>query len=383
MRLYLTISLLLISLTCAYAEIVGVPLYDYSVYPLEGWKLQEYEDASTLSWLSDDNAVAFTVTSWSGETFSDVKTMFADVTKGFNAAGDCVPFEYLQQEAVIGEITFPIGDKNHKGWLLLINGEKFDYYLLGFTLEVSYVDNYSEIQSAIDSFSMGSEGALSPGPITTFLNASPNKTEKSFEVDFFNNPLNVNASISEFETAQTVIEREANIMLNYSNDPAGFYNAWTRYYEIIFRDNYTRLDPLYAALKPYFGGDKYTDYELTELLMFWIQGYTYEREPTKESDLLNPLEASLKKTGDCDARSLVLGILLHKFSIESVLLTSEKVQHALLAVNCEGDGATYNFEGKEFLTVELTSQSLIGEIKKSMADPKLWTPISMGYSNGY
>lgn len=367
----------------AYSEVVGVPNYNYSVYPLEGWELQPYEEDSMLSWISDDSSIVFSITSWSGETFSDIDDMFSVLTAGFNGKGNFAKFEYLGMNAAIGEVEFSAGTNDHKGWMIFIDGSEFDYYLTSFSMLESYESSNSSIFSILDSFSYGDEGMLHSGPITTFFDLSPNKEPQNYVIDFFDNDLIITSSELDFESAQTVIEREAQIMSYYSNSPDLFYKAWVRYYKLIFRDNYQRLEPLYQSLYPYFADDKYSDYELTELLMFWIQGYTYERSLESASDLLNPIESALRKTGDCDSRSLVLGILLHRFGIESILLTSEKVQHALLAVNLEGEGTTYEYMDKKYLMVELTAKMLIGEISEKHTDPSLWTPVEMEYTNGF
>lgn len=382
-KIILLCLLITFSLFISLAEIVSVPGYNFSINPLEGWKLQPYESDSTLSWFSDVDNIALSVTSWTGSEFTDIKKMFDELTVGFKAYGDCVLFTFLGFEGAIGEVGFEVGGRDNKGWMIFLNGEDFDYYLSAFTLIENYEKSYSEIQSVLDSFSPGESGELNPGPISAFLNQSPSRTLKKYTVDFFDHPLTISISDYDFTTAQSIIEREADIMLNYSNKPKLFYNAWKRYYQIIFRDNYSRLDPLFKSLYPYFSGNKYSDYELVEILMFWIQGYTYQRKLEWNSDLLNPLEASINKIGDCDTRSLILGILLHKFHVESILLASEKVKHAILAVNCPGDGYKYTYQDEEYLTLELTSKALIGEIKESIRDPELWTPMAMEYSNGF
>ena len=251
-------------------EVIGVPGFNYSINPLEGWEIQPYENDGVLSWFSTKDNIALTVSSWTGNTFSDVTTMFNQVSEDMDAYGNCVKFDYLDLDGVIGEIEFNIGGKSHSGWLILLNGEEFDYYLMAFTLTENYEGVYNEIQSVLDSFSYGDNGELSPGPISSFLNQSPTKQSQSYTVDFFDNDLVLSLSDYDFSNAQSVIEREADIMRNYSNDPDHFYKAWTRYYQMIFRDNYSRLDPLFDALYPYFAYDKYTDYELVELLMFWM-----------------------------------------------------------------------------------------------------------------
>lgn len=362
---------------------MSVPDYDYSINPLEGWLLQPFENTSELSWYSSNQSIALSVLAFSGETYSDITTMFNDLTKEYDASGSFVKFQYLGFECTIGEITFKLGGETNKGWILFLNGSNFDYQISSFSRIESYEDNINEIQSVIDSFSPGKKGAINSGPISMFLNESPSKIIKNFPVDFFGNTLIVSGSEYDFENAQSIIEREANIMQNYSHDRKNFYNAWKRYYKVIFRDNYSRLEPLFVALYPYFADNKYTDYNLVELLMFWIQGYTYERSLESESDLLNPFEASTLKLGDCDTRSLILGILLNKFGVENILLTSEKVKHAIIAVDCPGDGMTYEYKGKKYLMVELTTKALIGEIKESFADPALWTPVEMEYLNGF
>ncbi len=383
MKKYLLLLVSVICFTNIKAEIVGVPQYNYSIYPLEGWVLQPYDNESVLAWKSGDNTVALSVMAWDGSKFSSITQMFNILTSDFNGTGSFVKFDYLNMKCAIGEVEFSIKERSHKGWIIFIDGEKFDYYLTSFSMLESYKENYSEIQSVLDSFSVGDKGALSSGLITTFYDDSPNRNLENFSIDFFNNPLIVTSSKYDFTSSQTVIEREANIMSNYSNDPINFYNAWIRYYQMIFRDNYNRVEPLYQSLYPYFNRDKYSDYDLTELLMFWIQGFTYERRLDTASDLLSPVEAGITKVGDCDARSLLLGILLHKFGIDSILLTSEKVKHAMLAVSCEGDGTSYRYNNREFLQVELTTKALLGEISESFADPTIWTAVEMEYTNGF
>ena len=58
------------------------------------------------------------------------------------------------------------------------------------------------------------------------------------------------------------------------------------------------------------------------------------------------------------------------------------MKHALLAVKIPGEGSSYEFDGEKFLYVELTAKALIGEIKESIDNPKLWTAIKMEYPSG-
>ncbi len=377
--LYIVQYLLIISL---FSEVIEVPGYNYSVYPLEGWVLQPYESESNLSWLSADNNVAFSITSWSGDEYESINSMFKSLTSGLDASGDFVPYFYKDYECAIGEITFKLGDINHKGWMIFMNGDDYDYHLVSFTLEENFKMYYNEIQSILDSFSPGSWTAEIQGPISSFLDQSPSRVESDKTIDFFGHKLTVPVATYDYGNSQAVIEREASIMGQYAYDPENFYKAWIRYYQIVIRDNFLRLEPLYKSLTPYFANNKYSNYDLTEILMFWIQSFNYSRNLNSSSDLLNPLESAITKTGDCDARSIVLGILLKKFGIDSILLASEKAKHALLAVDIPGEGSKFEYRGKEYLMVELTTKSLIGEIDESLKDATIWTPVELEFING-
>lgn len=364
------------------AEIVGVPHYNYSIYPLEGWKLQGYSSDAELSWMSAEMDIACSVSAYEGSMFSSVEEMFSTLSLEYNGEGGFYPFIYQGMDAVIGEIKFEISGKIYKGWLLFMNGDEFDYHLNAFSLYESYEESQNEILSVIDSFAYGKNGTLNMGPVSTFLDSSNSKNFQIYTMDFFDHPLHITSSEYDFNNAQTIIEREAEIMNNYSEDPDRFYEAWKRYYKLIFRDNYSRLEPLYQALYPYLAQDRYTEYDLTEIIMFWLQTYTYEREGG-QSDLLSPLASSSKQVGDCDARSLIMGILLHKFGIQTLLLTSEKVKHAMIAAKIPGEGVKYIHNNDEYLRIELTKKALIGEITESIIDESLWTPVEMEYTHGF
>ncbi|MBN2617157.1 MAG: hypothetical protein JXR64_02455, partial [Spirochaetales bacterium] len=233
----LIISLLILfELDC---EVVGVPDYNYSVFPLEGWVFQPYENTDSLSWLSNDNSIAMSVTAYTGSTYDDIDYMFNNLSLEYNGSGNFVHFNYLNFQGAIGEILFDIGGKKFKGWVIFLNGEEFDYHLNAFTLEENFDNAFNEIQSVLDSFSYGEKGPLNPGPISSFLEESPQRQFKTFTVDFFNQKISVLASDYDLTSSQSLIEREADIMQNYSLDPSNFYNAWKRYYQIIFRDNYS------------------------------------------------------------------------------------------------------------------------------------------------
>lgn len=381
LRSKLLVLLLLVN-TLICAEIVGVPHFNYSIYPPIGWKLQPYTTAAELSWLSRDMDVACSVTAYDGSSYQTVEEMFKTLSREYHGQGEFFSFVYQGMEALLGEVEFKIADRVHKGWLLFLEGDEFDYHLNAFSLLESYEVSQSKILSVIDSFAYGESGALGFGPVSTFLHSSENKQVLTYPIDFFNQTINISSSEYDFTNAQTIIEREADIMKDYSEDPTNFYSAWKRYYKLIFRDNYSRLEPLFQELNRYLGQDMFSDYQRAEYLMLWLHSFQYDRLGG-QSDLLNPLASCTSQTGDCDARSLIMGILLHKFGIESILLTSEKVKHAMIAVKIPGEGVKYSYDGDDYLRIELTKKALMGEIPENLVDESLWTVVEMEYTHGF
>lgn len=365
-----------------YSEVVSVPSYNYWIYPPVGWVLQEYKDDSTLSWFSSDKKIAFTINAWKGDMYDSLDEMFETIASSINGDGEFIPFDFYGRDAIIGDTSFTFNSESHRGWFVFIEGDDYDYYFYSYSFDYDYEFSLPQILSVLDSFGIGESGKTSSGPITVFYDSLSKKDKESYEFDFFGYPILVELERSIIESSNNVIEREAKIMESYAHSPDLFYEAWIRYYQILYRDNYNRIEPFYNAISPYIDRSKYDDYSLTELLMFWIQGFKYERREDKSSDLISPVESIANGIGDCDSKSLVLTLLLSRYNIDSIILTSEKVKHAITGVKCAGEGVTFEYNGDIYLGIELTSQNLIGEIKEGFENPSLWTFVDLEYDSG-
>ena len=65
-------------------------------------------------------------------------------------------------------------------------------------------------------------------------------------------------------------------------------------------------------------------------------------------------------------------ILLQELGYDASLMVSPLHAHAIAAVDVEGPGARYPFEGRSYLVAELTDRVDIGLIDQRMADPADW-----------
>jgi len=153
-------------------------------------------------------------------------------------------------------------------------------------------------------------------------------------------------------------------------------DAWTRYYKLIYRDNYSRLKRISRIVDSEIADDfeSLSPLDKSSLLLKWIQGFDYVRTGTL-SDLMGPIDTVFKEAGDCDSRALLYTMLLEYNGIDSILMVSSEYSHSLTGVAVKGKGAHFNFSGVNYLIAETTANVSIGLIDSTMADPSKWMGI--------
>jgi hypothetical protein len=248
--------------------------------------------------------------------------------------------------------------------------------LIAFSQADVYSENELFLLSFIDSFAFGEDEKYEPGPVSQFFYPFPGENSQSVNIEI--NGINVGTEInlSELNAAQALIEREAEILVTYT-DYNDFIPAWKRYYRIIYKDNFSRLGNLSGLLEDNFKLKYKSDREKVQLILKWIQDFNYYRTGTT-SDLTSPLETGYYMAGDCDSRALLFVILLNYLNIDSILLVSTEYSHSAAGVDIEGNGARIEYEKKNYLFAELTDIIDIGLVDSSMADPAGWISIHLG-----
>jgi hypothetical protein len=190
--------------------------------------------------------------------------------------------------------------------------------------------------------------------------------------------------MNEVEASEIVIEREAAVLTDYKPETEAGKEAWQRFYRLIYRDSYSRLNYFASLLSeelknvreapgsgeaPGRGADRRE--AVPKRLLSWLQGFEYIRT-WGTSDLISPLTAAASGQGDCDTRALLYIILLNHYGIDSALMVSSVYGHAMAAVDTPGNGARINVGGRPFLVAETTENIGIGMIASDMADPANW-----------
>jgi hypothetical protein len=179
-----------------------------------------------------------------------------------------------------------------------------------------------------------------------------------------------------------VIEREAAVLADYKPQTEEGIEAWQRYYRMVYRDAYSRLDYPASLISERLKTEASTalrpderDLQTAERLLGWVQGFGYRR--TGGSDLISPFAAAAFQEGDCDSRSLLYIILLNHYGVDSALMVSSVYSHAMAAVDVQAGGAKINIKDKGFTVAETTDDIGIGMIAADMADPANWVIIPL------
>ena len=378
----LAVLLLLLSpLRSARAE----ELYSDSGFFLElpeGFSLNDGDGSTRFSFTDPGGVLLFQVFLYEPTRYAGAPAMLADIGRRLSAKADSEAFTYQRRSAVLADLTFPLSGTPHRGWGLFVDGaprnaagspEK-DIALLAYVPEERYEAYLPFILSCLDGFSADQEARLYPGPVSQFnLHWDP-AARKPTDFRFGNKTLRIPHDPREGPAAQDTVEREFQVFSAYAQSaPDLAPAAWGRFYRMVYRETFHRLDFLALALQRELSGEP-DERARTSRLLAWTQGFRYERDRTG-SDVVNPLSAAFEGRGDCDSRALLLAILARHDNGDALLLLSVKHSHALAAFDLPGPGARFPHGGKAWLVGETTDDVALGLIDAKMADPKDWLAV--------
>ncbi|GAB4221558.1 MAG: hypothetical protein Kow009_11280 [Spirochaetales bacterium] len=359
-----------------WSEGVLVSAIGYTVDIPPGWFVLDATDPNLVSFTDPERNAVFQVAVFPPDRFASAREILRFTRDRFNARGDEASFRFNGTDAILADYSFVAGPYKARGYFIGIRGEPRSYLLAAFTSESTYGKYHDILLSLLDSFAPGEESRTAPGPISQFYREFPDPQPVQKELSMGDERISLPVGAGEIEANSVLIEREARILSTFTRTPSLFFEAWKRYYQVIYRDSFLRLKPLAEALRVYYTNKGIPREQFPAFLLAWIQGFSYTRNSTL-SDLASPLEIALNRTGDCDARALLYITILHHWGFDAILLVSHTYQHAMAAVDIPGPGAKFSFEGKGYLVAELTDKVALGLINKEMADPSQWLAIPL------
>jgi hypothetical protein len=338
------------------------------------WQELDTRDTAAMSFVDPGHTTIFQLFCFPASYFENAHEMLSFIKLHLNAKGEGAPFVYSASESFFADLSFSTQNYQVRGYFVFINGDNNDYVLMCFTQVKEYSRMHDFLLSSLDSFSPDSKNKLLPGPISQFYYQFPGMSITTATIPFKEKFISFNYDRNEIEATEVVISREARILTTYSEVNI---QAWSRFYRIIYRDNYARFTELSQKLLNYLQTSTANRIEFVSVLLGWIQSFIYGQNQGI-TDITPPLQAVLNHSGDCDTRAVLFLILLHHMKIDAVLLVSDRYKHSAVGIALEASGAKLDFKGKQYVFAELTTQVALGMIAQSMADPSGWYIFQLG-----
>lgn len=379
MKMGIKIGLLFLLAGSSWGQIFVHPQHNYQLDIPSGWRSVS-ADAQDLQLFQDqERSLIFGVRVVpSAQTGRITLAVLRNQVHQFLPDVEIITYEefaYQGQRALIGLFQVTLDGIGYSGTIAWVQGKEAEYWIFGSTRDTQYEELKPWIYSAIDSFGLGEQGRFQSGLVSSYSLAITDPLMRTYRLRFNGQPITVNFDEAIHGVSQDTIEREAIIMMTYTEKNDESFRAWTRYYRMIYRDNYQHFTPLMEVMRPLMSG---TPRQMAEQLLAFNQDFAYLRTPTTNSDLIAPITGALKKVGDCDSMSLSYIILLNHFNIEALLLLTQQKAHAITAVYVAGDneesGVTWA-DGRRFIAAELTMRTPLGVIPDILHEVDDWFPI--------
>jgi hypothetical protein len=337
----------------------------------QGWEALESTDTQ-VTFSGASGQCYFQLKTYPAARFASAEDIAVFTANELRADAEGEPFSYLGEDAMFFSFLFAMNNQPYDGFGLTINGADYDWIIISFAASPVYERFTPFLLSSLDSFSLDDRGLLSPGPVSRYYQESYGEEEfVNVSVPFRQTRLSMELEKFAMESSTLVVEREAVVLNNYTPEDA---DAWSRFYRMIYRDTYRKMDPLYRAmifegLRP--GGEPAA---LAGELLAFVQNFEYDRT-WNLADFAAPQEVLISGTGDCDSLAILYVILLKHYGVEGILMVSSRYSHALAAADVTGPGARFPFEGTNYLVAETTAPVSLGQIEASMSNVEGWLGI--------
>jgi hypothetical protein len=371
-KILLNLTLILLAAAGVQAQAIYSSRYGFSIEPLPEWDDLTRAGSSQLQFAAPDKSMALIVRITERSSYIDplaeFDTFFTDKTV---TVKERETFIYNGYTACLGYYDFNDAGEAFRGYLLWVDSGRYEYWINVFADRMTAERNMPVIFSLIDSFSLGPGGRTLPGPVSQY-DYTPSAKEMT-SITFVFNGKNYRLSFNkkQFAAAQRVVEREAMVMGRYTERNAVSYLAWARYYRAVYRDSFSRLLPVYSAIKNDLPDDPV---KAADMLLEFCQNYSYTRNESY-SDLIAPVISLVEQKGDCDSLSLAYIILLNHHKIDGALFLSQKLAHAFAGAKVDKEGVYKIVFGEKFIGADLTTKESLGVLPAAVVETTDWFPL--------
>ncbi len=392
--------LLLFSTFSLSAEALGSPTWGYSLDLPENFVLTNRDGNSRYLFQHSILPVDLQIALYTKEEFSKTKKVAEHIFSQLKMKQKSIPFHWQNKDAILSLVEFNAPTKKEKkkkvGWVLAIElpNDKGYLAMLTYTDAERAKECDSFMISSLDTIFTDVNSYFTPGPVTTAFFPNKNENAKEINYEFAGKKLNFKIYKTDAEANKSVIDREFEVLTLYINRDSVF-DAWKRFYRVIFRDAWSRIQPFSLAIQMNFpelmDDEGINRKKAADLVLKFVQNFKYLRD-RKGSDFTNLPQAVLAKEGDCDARSLLMVLMLKQMNIDSILLISPNKHHSVAAVDCinqdenkeffeSSDESYFPHMNKYYKMAETTTHTDLGIIDDRLKGDTEWFAVDFYINN--
>lgn len=381
---FIFVFLLLSSIFSLNAESISDKDFKFSLDIPEGFQIDSYtEDGMSYIFSHPNIPVTLVLRIYNNLDKTDSSSVLKNTLSKLSAKSDIDSFYWSEKTCAISSFSMTI-DQNYKGWAIcapsLIEGSYINLMCYAPSDKEAACEQF--IMSTLNGLCINPDYYYVPGIITSYAFPSQGKTQNKVTIN--NKTIISQIDKADIEASNFVIELEYSVLKLYAKH-ALWKEAWQRYYKMIYRDAFGRLEDFsektFEALYPLAEKENPSNPDITyaQYLLSWVQTFNYQRAgDINDSDFTSPLAAICGQGNDCDSRSMLLSILLNSIDVESILLFSIDYSHAMAATNIKAPGQTYKLEEnqKEYIFGETTDNVTWGMIVQDQSDRSKWIPVT-------
>lgn len=368
----------LITIT-AYAERMGINGYDgISIDFPEGFQVVDVSsDKKTFQLYNSELSVNCIVKTYPKSSFGTSQRALDDTINKLKLTSKSTSCLWRNLYCSFSSISGKINNDDVTGMAesICLPYEKGYIILIAWCNKTDYKLKETVIESIMDSISIDQGSYMGIGPYTTSKYAGASKSVKKISLEIDGKKINTQIHLQDIAQAQYVVEREYKVLTMYQKSKK-WQEAWTRYYRMIFKDSYERLERCSFDIYNSISSDCTDETDLAQKLLYWTQNFKYEREKTASDFTCLPgIIAGMGS--DCDGRSLLLAVLLTHMNQDCVIFVSATHSHAMAGFVSTHPGRSFDWNGKKYLMGETTSKGVTwGMIAQDMSNQKDWLTIT-------
>lgn len=358
-----------------FCEAITDTFFGYSIDLPEGYELKDYSNDASGYYFLHPNIPVSLVIKIVDEKDSDCSKVLKNTLEKLSAKYEIDNFLWNEKSSSISNFSMNL-DQNYLGWATCSSLKNENSYLVLLCYAPSEKESACEqfIFSTLNSTCTDLSNYCTSGMIVSY--AFQKEGNQNIELNIDGKKIKTFIDKSDEEASQWLVDMEYSVLTLYAKH-SSWKEAWQRYYRMIYKDSFSRIENVSKNLAEKFYDEK-NQIEYAQKLLTWVQNFDYFRgEKSSDSDFTSIPKAICGVGNDCDSRSLLLCILLKSVGIETIMIFSPEYSHAMAATLIDKPGQKYNLPNTnlEFLMGETTSKVTWGTIAAEHSDRSKWIDV--------